>query len=88
MAKKRRAKRREEKRRRRPTAQARAERPAVAAAAPPRKKEGEAKAEPSPEKVAVSLAEQYPYVYSDLKRIAILAGTIFAILIILSLVIK
>jgi len=37
---------------------------------------------------AVALAEEYPHVYGDLKRIAILAGTMFAILIILSFVIK
>ena len=34
------------------------------------------------------LAEEYRYVYSDLKRIAILAGTILAVLIILSFVIR
>ena len=39
------------------------------------------------EKVA-ELAEEYRYVYSDLKRIAILAGTMFAVLIILSFVIR
>jgi hypothetical protein len=33
------------------------------------------------------LAEQYAYVYGDLKRIAILAGAFFAILIVLSFVI-
>lgn len=55
----------------------------AARSAPPRE---EAKAEPSVE--AVALDEQYPYVYDDLKRIAILAGTMFAILIILSFVIK
>ena len=34
------------------------------------------------------LAAQYYYVYSDLKRIAVLAGTMFAILILLSFVIR
>ncbi len=37
---------------------------------------------------AAELAEEYRYVYSDLKRIAILAGTMFAVLIILSFVIR
>jgi len=59
----------------------------MARPAPPREeKRAEAKVEPGVE--AVALAEQYPYVYDDLKRIAILAGTMFAILIILSFVIK
>jgi hypothetical protein len=35
-----------------------------------------------------SLAEQYAYVYDDLKRIAILAGAMFAILITLAFVIE
>lgn len=78
MAKKRRSQRRRGKKRA-PVAAARS--------APPRdEKRAEVKAEPSPE--AVALTEQYPYVYSDLKRIAILAGTMFAILILLSFVIK
>jgi hypothetical protein len=47
-------------------------------------KEAEVLAE---EKVA-TLAEEYRYVYSDLKRIAILAGTMLAVLIILSFVIR
>jgi len=55
--------------------------------APPREeKRAEVKGKPSVE--AVALAEQYPYVYDDLKRIAILASIMFAILIILSFVIK
>ena len=37
---------------------------------------------------AAQLAEEYRYVYSDLKRIAVLAGTMLAVLIILSLVIR
>lgn len=79
MAKKRRSRRRRGKKRRAPVAAARS--------APPREeKRAETKAEPSVE--AVALAEQYPYVYDDLKRIAILASTMFAILIILSFVIK
>lgn len=39
------------------------------------------------ERVA-QLAEEYRYVYSDLKRIAILAGAMLAVLIILSFVIR
>jgi len=39
------------------------------------------------EKVA-QLAEEYRYVYSDLKRIAILAATMLAALIVLSFVIR
>lgn len=35
-----------------------------------------------------SLAEQYAYVYDDLKRIAILAGAMFAILVALSFLIE
>ena len=37
---------------------------------------------------AAQLAEEYRYVYSDLKRIDILAGTILAVLIVLSFIIK
>lgn len=37
---------------------------------------------------AASLAEEYRYVYSDLKRIAFLAGTMLTALIILSFVIR
>jgi len=79
MVKKRRSRRRRGKKRGAPVAAARP--------APPREeRRAEAKAEPSVE--AVALAEQYPYVYDDLKRIAILASIMFAILIILSFVIK
>jgi hypothetical protein len=54
---------------------------------PPRgEKRAEAKAEPGVE--AAALVEQYPHVYDDLKRIAILASIMFAILIILSFVLK
>ena len=42
----------------------------------------------SAEATAIDFAEQYGYVYEDLKRIAILAGTLFAILIALSFVIS
>ena len=60
---------------------------AAARSAPPREeKRAEAKAEPGVETVA--LAEQYPHVYDDLKRIAILASIMFAILIILSFLIR
>lgn len=79
MAKKRRSQRRREKKRRTPVAAARY--------VPPREEKGaEVKAAPSVE--AVALAEQYPHVYGDLKRIAILASIMFAILIILSFVIR
>ena len=40
------------------------------------------------EEKATELAEEYRYVYSDLKRIAILAGTMLAVLIVLSFVIR
>lgn len=79
MAKKRRSRRRRGKKRRAPVAPARS-------VPRPEEKRAEVKAEPSVE--AVALAEQYPYVYADLKRIAILASIMFAILIILSFVVK
>ena len=47
----------------------------------------EAKAAQLAEEKAAKLTEEYRYVYSDLKRIAILAAAIFAVLIILSFVI-
>lgn len=37
---------------------------------------------------SAGFAEQYAYVYDDLKRIAILAGTFFAMLIALSFVVR
>lgn len=37
---------------------------------------------------AAALAEEYRYVYSDLKRIAVLAGAMLAALIVLSFVIR
>jgi hypothetical protein len=37
---------------------------------------------------AQAFAEQYSYVYSDLKRIAILAGSLLAVLVALSFVIR
>ena len=37
---------------------------------------------------ALGLAEQYAYVYGDLKRIAIIAGTLLAALVVLSFVIN
>jgi hypothetical protein len=37
---------------------------------------------------ATDFREQYTYVYQDLKRIAILAGAMFTLLIILSLVLR
>jgi len=56
----------------------------VSAPSPIVAKETQALAE---EKVA-QLAEEYRYVYSDLKRIAILAGAMLAVLVILSFVIR
>jgi hypothetical protein len=41
-----------------------------------------------PEAKAAELAEEYHYVYSDLKRIAFLAATMLAALIVLSFVIR
>ena len=82
MAKKsRRAKKRAKKKRSIPPGRPRQPAPA---SGPTVAKETEALAK---EKVA-ELAEEYRYVYSDLKRIAILAGTMFAVLIILSFVIR
>jgi hypothetical protein len=46
------------------------------------------KIEAPAEDKAAKLAEEYRYVYSDLKRIAILAGAMFAALIVLSFVIR
>ena len=84
MAKKsRRARRRAEKKRSipavRPKGPVPAPRPTVA-----KEKEIEVRAEEK----TVQLAEEYPYVYSDLKRVAILAVTMLAVLIILSFVIR
>ena len=56
----------------------------VSAPGPTVAKETEAPAEEK----ATNLAEEYPYVYSDLKRTAILAATMLAVLIILSFVIR
>jgi hypothetical protein len=82
MAKKsRRAKKRAKKTRRVP-----AGRPRQAALAP-----GPSVAEETETRVGVKaaqLAEEYRYVYSDLKRIAILAATMLAALIVLSFVIR
>ena len=81
MAKKsRRGKKRAKKKRSVPTA--RSKQPALAPS-PTVAKEIEARAEEK----AVQLAEEYRYVYSDLKRIAILAGAMLAALIVLSFVI-
>jgi len=78
MAKKRRSQRRRGRRR------------APAAAARPAPLRGEKKAEvkAEPHVEAVALAEEYPHVYDDLRRIAIVASIMFAILIILSFIIK
>jgi hypothetical protein len=84
MAKKsRRAKRRADKKKGTPAARPKQPIPAPSPTVA-KEKEIEATAE---EKTA-QLAEEYRYVYSDLKRIAILAGTILAVLIILSFVIR
>jgi len=40
------------------------------------------------QEIAIDLSEEYRYVYSDLKRIAILAGTMFIVLIVLSFLIR
>jgi hypothetical protein len=53
-----------------------------------RKEERKVRADEPGRGTAIDLAEQYGYVYDDLKRIAILAGTMFAILILLSFVIR
>jgi hypothetical protein len=58
----------------------------VAVPTPARSKKVEAAR--STRATAIDFAEQYGYVYDDLKRIAILAGTLFAILIALSFVIR
>jgi len=41
-----------------------------------------------PRRATSGFTEQYAYVYDDLKRIAILAGTLFAVLIALSFLIQ
>jgi len=41
-----------------------------------------------PQEMAIDLSEEYRYVYSDLKKIAILAGAMSIVLIILSFVIR
>ena len=61
-----------------PTAAAVAKKPATQA---------EARATKGPEEKTTALAEEYRYVYSDLQRIAILAGAMLAVLILLSFVI-
>jgi hypothetical protein len=82
MAKKsRRAKRRADKKRGTPAI--RPKRP-VSVPSPTAARETEALAKEK----AAELAEEYRYVYSDLKRIAILAGVMLAALIVLSFVIR
>jgi len=67
----------------------RAKRAAAKAGAAPKPSEGEkAEAAGTARATSIDFAEQYDYVYDDLKRIAILAGTMFAILIALSFVIR
>lgn len=41
-----------------------------------------------PQEIAIGISEEYRYVYSDLKRIAILAGAMFIVLIVLSFVVR
>ena len=89
MAKKsRRAKKRSKKKRSIPAGRSRQPAPA---SSPTVAKETAALAEEKAAKLAgekaAKLAEEYRYVYSDLKRIAILAATMLAALIILSFVI-
>ena len=55
----------------------------TAVASPPRAREGASEAVK-----AVNFAEEYRYVYEDLRRVAILAGTILLILIALSFIIR
>lgn len=83
MAKKsRRAKRRAEKRR---GIAAVRPKPAVSVPSPAVAKE---EIESQAEEKTAQLAEEYRYVYSDLKRVAILAASMLALLIILSFVIR
>lgn len=65
-------------------------RPAVKAGVAQSRRQETGKAQTAvPEATSRSeLAEQYAYVYSDLKRIAILAGGFLAILVVLSFVIQ
>ena len=93
MAKKsRRAKKRAKKKRSIPTGRAGqaalAPSPTAAAMAKETAALAEAKAAKLAEEKAAKLAEEYRYVYSDLKRIAILAATMLVALIILSFVIR
>lgn len=83
MAKKSRRAKKRSKKRSIPAGRSRQPAPAPSTTAAAMAKETAALAE---EKTA-KLAEEYRYVYSDLKRIAILAGTMLAALIILSFVI-
>jgi|YNPNPStandDraft_1061719.scaffolds.fasta_scaffold86251_2 hypothetical protein len=55
----------------------------TATASPPRARGGASEAVK-----AVNFAEEYRYVYEDLRRVAILAGTILLILIALSFIIR
>jgi hypothetical protein len=84
MAKKsRRAKRRAEKRR---NVAAVRPKPSVSVPSPAVAKKEEI--EPQAAEKTAQLAEEYRYVYSDLKRVAILAASMLAVLIILSFVIR
>jgi hypothetical protein len=83
MAKKsRRAKKRAGKKRGTPAV--RPKQPSISGPSPTAAREAEAPAETK----AAQLAEEYRYVYSDLKRIAILAGVMLTALIVLSFVIR
>ena len=85
MAKKsRRAKKRAKQKRRRPAGGARQPRSAPS----PTATQAAAKASKLAEEKAAALAEEYRYVYSDLQRIAVLAGGMLAVLILLSFVIR
>jgi len=93
MAKKsRRGKKRSKKKRSIPAGRSRQPAPATGPTAAATAKETAALAEEKAAKLAeektAKLAEEYRYVYSDLKRIAILAATMLAALIVLSFVIR
>ena len=61
--------------------------PTAAATAKEKATQAEAKAARLAEEKAATMAEEYRYVYSDLKRIAILAAAMLAVLVVLSFVI-
>lgn len=89
MAKKSRRARKKGKRRRPPVPPVVAPTPDAITARPPVRSETVSKAaKPTVQQRQIDFAEQYSYVRQDLRRIALLAGSIFTVLIILSLVLK